>query len=172
MRYTKALVLAALLLCKATFAGQTKSSNHQKNPCDQETNFCWYGPYDDGSDEVEVWGDRWVTQDQKDKPLEISTAIRCVKKMGVCIYAGSQIVFGSRRITKIVLLHITRWDSNQISADGENASWEPCDRDSYLVNRADRSVTLISSPGPRADTASCTGFLGKPRTVVYTLQRD
>jgi hypothetical protein len=172
MRIVKVMFLAALLVCKAFSLGQTKSPNKQKSPCDQEMNFCWYGPYDDGSDEVDVWGDRWVTQDEREKSLEISTAIRCVKRMRVCVYASSQLVFGDRRITKIDLLPITHWDDQQITADGENASREPCDRDSYLINRGDRSVTLISSPGLKGDAPVCTNVLGKPKTVVYALKRN
>lgn len=168
------LMVIALIsvLFGASLAVNGQTSIHQSDPCDKETTFCWYGPYQDGSDEVDAWGDRWVAQDKSEKSLEISTAIRCVKRIGLCIYASSQIVLGSRRVTKVDLLPITRWDNAQITADGESASREPCDRDSYLINKGDRSVTLVSSPGPKAESSGCTAFMGKPKTVVYRLQRD
>jgi len=171
MRYLLAFALMATLFALSqSVLGQ--ASSRQSEPCDKEMNFCWYDPYPDGSDEVEAWGDRWISQDKNEKNFEISSEIRCVKKLGVCMYASSQLVFGSKRITKIDLLQITRWDNNQITADGENASREPCDRDSYIINRGDHSVTMVSSPGPRAESSSCTAVMGKPKTVIYKLARE
>jgi hypothetical protein len=139
------MVTLALVSFGVSLAGKEQGSTHPSDPCDKRVNFCWYGPYQHGSDEVQAWGNRWIPQEKSEKAMEISTAIRCVKRMNVCMYAGYQVMLGSRRINRVQLLPI---------------------------NRGDRSVTLISSPGPRAETSACTGLLGSPKTVIYKLQSE
>jgi len=147
----------------ATTASRTKSQE-KPNPCNENMTFCWYG------EEVQAWGNSWVAQDQTEKPLNISLEIRCIKKFGICALAAAQLVMGNKIVTKVDILPITHWDTNQITADGENPSKDPCEKDSYILNRVDRAVLYISSPGPKSDfTPVCKG---KPKTVVYKLSRD
>jgi hypothetical protein len=44
-----------------------------------------------------------------------------------------------------------------------------CEQDTLVVNRAELSVLIISSPGPRGNEKRCTSFMGPPKTVVYRL---
>jgi hypothetical protein len=128
--------------------------------------FCWYG------DEVDAWGNRWVNADPK-KSMEVAIAFRCVKNMGICIEAHAHHIpaNGKSLVTAIELLPVKHWDSQQITADAESFDWEPCERDSYIINRDDRSVTLVASPGPKADTDGCMGVLGKPATTIFKLEQ-
>lgn len=149
------------LLCQTT-------KPPKADACNKDLTFCWYGPYADESDEVEAWGNRWSTDDPSEKPLEVNTEVRCVKRLHVCLKAGSQKALG-QIITKVDILPVTRWDSEQITADGEGNSVEPCERNTFVVSRVDGTVLMISSPGPRADSSGCRGVLGKPKTVTYKL---
>jgi hypothetical protein len=65
------LVLTAVIFCIPLLCQTTKPRN--ADPCNQEVTFCWYGPYTDGSDEVEAWGNRWSTDNSSQKPLEVNT---------------------------------------------------------------------------------------------------
>lgn len=143
--------------------------NQKIEPCDKETTFCWYGPYADGSDEVEAWGDYWVSQDATEKPLEYSSEVRCIKRLKVCAWAQNSVLLG-RNITKVEILPINRWSDQQVNADGEQGQLSACEQDSFVLNRMDRSVIMISSPGPGANSKSCA-FLGKPKTVIYKLSQ-
>ena len=60
--------------------GQAKGTQ-KSDACDAALTFCWYGPYSDGSDEVEAWGNHWVAQDASEKALEVNTELRCVKRL-------------------------------------------------------------------------------------------
>jgi hypothetical protein len=143
-------------------------TGQRKAACDDEMTFCWYG------EEIEAWGGKWVSQDGKDT-IEASVAFRCFKSLGICICASARAIEvpKDRRhiINNIDISRVTHWDDQQITAKSENFDWEPCDRDSYIINRMDRAVILISSPGSKADTSTCTNILGKPRTVTYKLRR-
>ena len=99
----------------------------------------------------------------------VHAAIRCVKRMRVCIYSHTHNSLG-KPITAIEILPVKRWSVEQITADMEN-QFEPCEKDSYIINKLDRTVLMISSPGPRAESQGCMGVLGKPKTVVYKLQQ-
>ena len=77
-------VTAILLLCSLTCA---QAGTPQNDPCDKDVTFCWYGPYKDGSDEVKVWGNYWLANDQS-KPIDFRTAFRCVKRLNVCMKAA------------------------------------------------------------------------------------
>jgi hypothetical protein len=158
------LSLCFLLLC-ALSLGQTQ----RHDPCDQQVTFCWYGPYEDGSDEVTAWGEKWASpQDSAEKVMDVHTAIRCVKKMKVCLKSATHNI-GGKPITNIEILPVKSWSAQQITADMED-QLDPCEKDSYIISKLDRTVLLISSPGPRADSSGCTGVLGKPKTVVFKLQ--
>jgi hypothetical protein len=141
-------------------------AQHKRKPCDESMSFCWYG------DEVDAWGNRWVNADPK-KSMEVAIAFRCVKNMGICIEAHAHHIpaNGKSLVTAIELLPVKHWDSQQITADAESFDWEPCERDSYIINRDDRSVTLVASPGPKADTDGCMGVLGKPATTIFKLEQ-
>ena len=142
----------------------TLCSAQQKKSCDENLNFCWY------DDEVTVQGNRWVSEDHKDT-LEVGLTFRCVKPLNLCIRARSyhNLTDNNLIVTNIELMPITHWDSQQVATKAENYDSEPCGRDSYVINRSDRTVLLISSPGPQSDTPACTGIHGKPRTVTYRL---
>jgi hypothetical protein len=71
-------------------------------------------------------------------------------------------------MTKIDILPVTRWDSEQITADGED-TLDPCERDTFLISRVDGTVLMIATPGPRADSSDCRAVLGEPKTVTYKL---
>jgi hypothetical protein len=161
----KLAVLVLIVVSSCTFIF---SQIQKPEPCDKSQTFCWYGPYADGSDEVDAWGSRWVAQDASEKALEASTHMRCVKRLGICIKASAHVVFG-KTIVRADILPVTRWGSEQISADAETVDLEPCERDTFVINRVDRTVLMISSPGPQSDSKGCTGVLGKPKTVVYRL---
>lgn len=158
----KGVLIAASLLCCAFGVFQTKKPT-KADPCDEKMTFCWYG------DEVEAWGDRWVPQDSSEKPLEQSSDVRCIKRLGICAKAVSQTTSFGKRVTKVDILPITHWDAQQITADGEDSSFDPCEKDTYILNRLDRTVLMISSPGSKSDTPVCTNIMGKPKTVVYKL---
>lgn len=161
----KHAALALLLLFIVPVFLQAQSSD-KKSACDNNMTFCWYG------DEVEAWGSKWLSADGKDV-IQAGLAFRCFKNVGICIRArATEFPKDSKHIiNNIEISKVTHWDNQQITAQSENYDWEPCDRDSYIINRVDKSVMLISSPGPRAETSACTNILGKPRTVTYRLNQ-
>lgn len=160
----KLVFTVCFLFLSALSFGQTQ----KHDPCDQQVTFCWYGPYVDGSDEVTAWGEKWAPQDSSEKVMQVQMAIRCVKKMSVCLKARTHDVFG-KSITNIEILPVKSWNAQQITADMED-QFDPCEKDSYIINKLDRTVLMIVSPGPRADSSGCTGVFGKPKTVVYRMQ--
>src|SRR6266436_8374295 len=118
------LVLTAMICCIPLLCQTTKP--RKADECNKAVTFCWYGPYADGSDEVDASGNRWRSDDSSEKPLEMNSAIRCVKRLHVCLKAESHDV-GGRTMTKIDILPVTRWDSEQITADGEGNSVDFCE---------------------------------------------
>jgi hypothetical protein len=154
------LVLVSLLFW-ASGATQTKNST-KSDPCNQTMAFCWYG------DEVEAWGRHWVAQDPSEKPIESSSGIRCIKRLSICAKAVSDFAFG-KNFVGIEILTVTHWDAQQITADGENRTADQCEKDTYILNKLDRTVLLVASPGPKSDTPACSNIVGKPKTVVYKL---
>ena len=153
--------------CALSLGQPSTPQNAEEDPCDKAMTFCWYGPYKDGSDEVKVWGHHWIANDQS-KPIDFRTAIRCVKRLHVCMKA-EDVTFSGNTIMRIEVLPVTSWTAVQVKAEGESAGLEPCDRESYIINKADKATLMISSPGPQADTPNCTAALGKPKTTVYRL---
>lgn len=132
--------------------------------CDRNMTFCWNGPYKDNSDEVEAWGSRWVSEDRAVKPLEWIRAIRCIKPKELCVVARTQM-----GMTNIDLYPIREWTNDQVTAGEEQKG--DCEEETLLINRADASVSLISKPGPLADSSSCKVGGMKPKTVLYRLAR-
>jgi hypothetical protein len=158
----------AVVFCFLFLTAPSFGQAHKHDPCDQEMTFCWYGPYNDGSDEVTAWGEKWKPQDSSEKAMDVHTAIRCVKRLGVCLESKTHNMFG-KFITSIEILPVQSWSAQQITADMEDR-FEPCEKDSYVINKVDRTVLMISSPGPRGDSSGCMGVLGKPKTIVCKLQ--
>ena len=142
------------------------SAKPKEPACNDAMTFCWY------PDDVTAQGNRWANEDPKQN-IEVGITIRCVKSLNVCIRARTykQVLNKSLTVTGIELMPITHWDNEQITAKAENYDYEPCDRDSYVINRLDRSVLMISSPEPGADRPGCSNLLGKPRTVTYRLSQ-
>jgi hypothetical protein len=163
------LLLAIVLYAMPSILrSQTTSQSHASvsNACNTTFSFCW----DD--DEVEAHGDRWIPQDSSEKPIDSKVAIRCVRRLRICAEGISLPTFGSRTTLRVDLIPVARWDASQITADGENSTYDPCEKDTFVLNRVEQSVLLISTPGPKAADSVCTNVLGKPRTVVYRLVDD
>ncbi len=130
--------------------------------CSADLSFCWTG------DEVEAFGDHWISQATGEKSLEFNSSVRCVKSLKLCVYANSQ-EFMRRRVTKSDLYRVTKWDNLQIQA--ESLEGDACEIDSVILNRAAESAVLLTAPGPKSNEPSCKGVLGSPRTVVYELKK-
>jgi hypothetical protein len=132
--------------------------------------FCWYGPYSDQSDEVDAWGNHWVSEDKTESPLEWVTEVRCVRRLDVCILARNQSPSHTdRHITNVDLYKVSRWDRNQVTAVGEQSTFSDCEEDLLSLNRTERIALMTSSPGPLADKEHCIKIQGKPKTVMYRL---
>jgi hypothetical protein len=130
--------------------------------CSADLSFCWTG------DQVEVFGDHWISQAAREKSLEYNSSVRCVKSLNLCVYANSREFMG-RRVTKSELYSVTKWDNLQVQA--ESMEGDACEIDSVILNRAAESAVLLTAPGPKANEPGCKGVLGSPRTVVYELKR-
>jgi hypothetical protein len=159
-------VLVIFVCCVATMAREGKPGE----PCNDTMTFCWYGPYSDQSDEVDAWGNHWVSDDKSESPLEWVTEVRCVHRLNVCILARNQsLSLKDAHITNVDLYKVTRWDGNQVTAVGEQSTFTSCEEDLLSLNRTERSALMTSSPGPSADKERCTKIQGKPMTVMYRL---
>jgi hypothetical protein len=161
------VTLAFLLLLVPTTFAQSNKADH---PCDKYMKFCWYGPYQDGSDEVDAWGTLWKSDDPTEKSLEQVTEVRCVKKLHICIKARNQkVTFLDSSVTNIDLYNVRSWDNTQIRAVMEEVTVPECEQETLVINRAEQSVLIMSSPGPHGNEKRCTDFMGPPKTVVYRL---
>lgn len=155
-----------VVLCCFCFSLNVFGQSKQTTQCNKLQTFCWYGPYPDNSDEVSVSGDRWVSSDKKESPLEFVTAIRCVKSLKICINARNLELLG-KRITVVDLFYVSKWSSVQIEATREERPMDDrCTSDSLLLNKIEETATLISTPGPAGK--DCAALL-KTKTVTYTL---
>jgi hypothetical protein len=143
---------------------------HGDTHCNETMTFCWYGPEEFSDGQVTAYGQRWVAQDNAEKPFEWITEVRCVKEFNICILARNQKVF-NRTVTNIDLYRIQEWSQFQIRAIGESdfPHGKECEIDTLLLNRAEPSVSMLSVPGPAASTKACTGIM-KPKTVIYKLE--
>jgi hypothetical protein len=141
-------------------------------PCTEWMTFCWYGSEIVSDPEVTAYGNRWVTQDKDERPLEWVTEVRCIQKMRFCILARNQKI-GRGSHTNIDLYSVEEWSDYQIRTvgvgDAPRGSGKECEIDSLLLNRAEGSVSMLIVPGPAATTKVCLGVM-KPKTVVYKLE--
>lgn len=169
----------ATFTCNAAFVWRVRSIRWHKakiflavasTNCDHRMTFCWYGPYDDGSDEADAYGRRWTTSDNTEKALEWNTALRCLKSRHLCILARNQALLGSETMTAIDLYDVTEWSDFEIKADSEANRPAHCELNSLLISRPEARVTMLSRPGPHADSKECT-VAAAPRTVLYKLEQ-
>ena len=140
-----------------------------QDACNKGLTFCWLGPYSDNSDEAQAWGNRWVSQDKAEKPLEQVVEVRCLKAFEICIVAHNQLFFSYKRLTSIDIYRVSVWNENQINAKEEHGVLAKCEEDSLIINRAEQSTLLVASPGPDADKKVCTDIMGNAKTVIYQL---
>jgi hypothetical protein len=146
------------------------SAQPKDNPCNKTMTFCWYGPFQDESDEVEAHGTIWKSDDPSVKSLEQTSEVRCIKKLSVCIHARNQKVFsGVPSVTSIDLYNVRSWGNTEVRAVMDEQFAPDCEQDTLVINRVDQSTVIISSPGSRGNEKHCTGFMGEPRTVMYRL---
>jgi hypothetical protein len=155
----------AIAICTASLIGS--SLPQEDKSCSKDNTFCWWGPYADKSDEVTAFGSRWSSQDKTEKSLEWITEVRCIRSRNLCIHAHNQLSFGVRQ-TSIDLFKVTRWTDFEINAVADEGP-EPCEKNSLVLNRPEKSAILVSIPGRLADKQTCTALMGPPKTVMYRL---
>lgn len=97
--------------------------------------------------------------------------VRCIKALKICIVAHNQRLLAEATLTAIDIYHVTRWDNVQVNAREEHGITERCEEDSLIINHAEQSVLLVSSPGADAGKKTCVDFMGKPKTVIYQLAK-
>jgi hypothetical protein len=140
--------------------------------CSEWMTFCWHGSEIVSDPEVKAYGNRWVTQDKDEKPLEWVTEVRCIQKLRICILARNQKIGGGSQ-TNIDIYPVEEWSDYQIRTvgvgDAPRGSGKECEIDSLLLNRAEASVSMLTVPGPRATTKACLGVM-KPKTVIFKLE--
>src|ERR1022692_813401 len=104
--------------------------------CTEGMTFCWYGSEIVSDPEVIAYGNRWVSQDSEEKPIEWVTQVRCIQQLHVCILARNQKVIGDRSQTNTDLYRIKEWSNYQIRAIGESdyPPGKECEVDSLLLN--------------------------------------
>jgi hypothetical protein len=113
--------------------------------------------------------------DPSEKPLEGATEVRCVKKLHVCIRARNEKASGFLPgMAYIDIFDVRSWSNTEVRA---TASAQPvvnpgCEEVTLVINRVERSVLLMSSPGPMGSQKRCTGNMGPPKTVVYRLEME
>jgi hypothetical protein len=167
-------IASAILLFASVVWNQEPSTKYpwqaKGTHCNESMSFCWYGSETVSDPEVIAYGNRWVSTDKDETPLEWVTQVRCIHTLNVCILARNQ-KLADRSITNTDMYRVEEWSSYQIRAIGES-DWprgKECEIDSLLLNRAEASVSMLSTPGPGATSKGCTAIL-KPKTVVFTLE--
>ena len=168
------LLLIALVASLASSQPQQQKKypwQYDDTECNEGMTFCWYGVEDVSDPEVTAYGNRWVAQDKDEKPFEWITEVRCLKDYKLCILARNQKVLNGS-LTDIDLYRIEEWNSVQIRAIGESnfPHGKECEVDTLLLNRVEKSVSMLSTPGPGATTKLCTTLTKSPKTVVYKLE--
>jgi hypothetical protein len=165
------LVIMQLVAAAGT-QGNSKNYSWQSGDtnCDKTMSFCWYDADVVSDPEVTAYGNRWISQDKDEKPLEWVTQVRCVQQLHVCILARNQKMSDGSR-TNTDLYRIEEWNDYQIrtAGVGDSVRGNECEIDSLLLNRSEGSVSMLSVPGPKAATKGCTGIM-KPKTVIYKLE--
>ena len=169
------VVLAFVLLASVAWTQDHPKKYPWQNggdPCTERMTFCWYGSEIVSDPEVTAYGNRWVTQDKDERPLEWVTEVRCIQKMRVRILARNQKI-GRGSHTNIDLYGVEEWSDYQIRTvgvgDAPRGSGNECEIDSFLLNRAEGSVSMLTIPGPAATTKVCLGVF-KPKTVIFKLE--
>ncbi|HET6932590.1 MAG TPA: hypothetical protein VFI45_19855 [Candidatus Acidoferrum sp.] len=168
------LVIAAFTLSAfAQSAAKKYPWQHGDTQCNKMMTFCWYGKELVSDPQVTAYGNRWVAQDKDEKPFEWITQVRCLKDLGICILARNQKVMNGSQ-TNTDIYRVESWTSNEIRAVVENdfPKGKECEIDTLLLNRAEGSVSMLSTPGPAATTKICAGPFGdiRPKTVIYKLE--
>lgn len=170
------LTLAVVLCTQLAFSQNATKKypwQHADTRCDKMMTFCWYGEEDVSDPQVTAYGNRWVAQDKDEKPFDWITQVRCLKDLGICILARNQKVMNGSQ-TNTDIYRVESWTSNEIRAVVENdfPKGKECEIDTLLLNRAEGSVSMLSTPGPAATTKICAGPFGdiKPKTVIYKLE--
>jgi hypothetical protein len=170
----KGTLILVIMLCASVARAQDQPKKYpwqfEDTNCDKTMSFCWFGSEIVSDPEVSAYGNRWISQDKDEQPLEWVTLVRCVQVLHICILARNQKISNGSR-TYIDLYHVEEWNNYQIRAIGENdlPRGKECEIDTLLLNRAEGSVSMLSVPGPAAATKVCLGVL-KPKTVVYKLE--
>ena len=178
MRIYAPLVAVFALLASPQAQQQQKKYPWQQEGtnCDKTMTSCWYGG-EDVYPQVVAYGNRWVSQDQSEKPFEWITEVRCLSEYKLCILARNQKVLDGSQ-TNIDLYRIEEWNSFQIRAIGErvlhnvNVStddlvrrfmfgktdlWrgQDCEVDRLLLSRVEGSVSMLLTPRPGTTTKLC-----------------
>jgi len=86
------VVLAFVLLASVAWTQDHPKKYPWQNggdPCTERMTFCWYGSEIVSDPEVTAYGNRWVTQDKDERPLEWVTEVRCIQK-NACLHSCSQ----------------------------------------------------------------------------------
>jgi hypothetical protein len=154
-----------LLLSTSGTLPQSEKPDH----CNHSMTFCWYGPFRDGSDEVDAWGNQWKADDPTESPIKQTTAVRCIKRLHICIEASTQTI-ANQSVTHIDLFNVRSWDDLKVEAVNDEIADPKCEQEALTLNRVEQSAILISSPGAMASGKGCTAFMGTPKTVLYRLR--
>jgi hypothetical protein len=173
---SKIVTVLAVLLLASTARAQDSPKKYpwqeKGTNCNPTMTFCWYGSDLVKDPEVTAFGNRWVSQDKEEKPLEMVTEVRCIQTLHLCIFARNQKVpFTGGTLTSIDLYHVQEWSEYQIRAveEGDVPHGRECEINSLLLNREEASVSMISVPGPGATMKGCAALM-KPKTVLYKLE--
>lgn len=167
------VILVLVLFASAAWTQSTPKKypwQSGETNCTEWMTFCWYGSEIVSDPEVTAYGNRWVSQDKDEKPLEWVTEVRCIQRLQACILARNEKVMNGT-VTNIDMYRVEEWSSYQIRAVGESSfpQGKECEVDSLLLNRAEASVSMLEVPGPGATTKACLGIM-KPKTVIYKLE--
>jgi Putative peptidoglycan binding domain len=96
-----------------------------------------------------------------------SSHLECYKERGLCLEADAtqMDILGSPGIVSTLTEYqITKWDAFELIAEDATPD---CERDQLLINRQEKSVTILSTPTYKSE--SCKKLLGKPESVTYRL---
>lgn len=165
----RVLPISCCAVCLIFLSPTTFPQSKNEEACNKNMTFCWYGPYQDGSDEVDAWGNQWKTDDPTEKSLNQVTEVRCIKRLHVCIKARNQQTFRGGSLTNIDLYNVRSWSDVKVQAIFDESADPQCEQDTLVLNRVERSAIIINNPGPRGNEKGCLALMGPPKTVVYRL---
>jgi hypothetical protein len=162
-------LLGSLFCFCLLFPHRLLALSPRSDDCNRYMTFCWYGPYADGSDDVEVKGTIWQPDDPTEKPIKEVLEIRCVKRLRICILARNEPgILAGTSYTNIDLFNVSSWSNSEIRAVMEETRPD-CEQDELQINRPEQSAVLISSPGSSGAEKTCTNWMGQPKTIMYRL---